>query len=166
MLVGLYSPRGVVSEQRSDASGRATFPDVPFGNYGVFAIPPDSFGVRNAPWSVADGLVIDQGYRARPTLQLRRCKGGITVTVRDDANAPLEGFAVRRFTSTRIWPAVLSGADGLARLTPVICGEYGVYLEGKTGYRIPWVRDTAFVDGIVVTQGVTRTATLRAIRQP
>ena len=88
------------------------------------------------------------------------------MTVRDGAGAPLEGFAVRRFTSARVWPAVVTTADGIARLTPVICGEYGVYLEAKAGYRIPWARDTAYVDGLVVTQGVTRTATLRALRLP
>lgn len=166
MPVGLYAPSGVVGERVSDANGRALFPVVPYGNYGVFAVPPDSFGVRGAPWVVADGLLIDRGFVARPTLRLRRCTGGIVVTVRDGAGAPLPGFGVRRYAGARVWPAVLTGADGTVTIPRVICGEYGVYLEGQPGFTIPWARDTAFVDGIVVTQGVTRTATLRALRLP
>ncbi|MDQ8145877.1 MAG: carboxypeptidase-like regulatory domain-containing protein [Gemmatimonadota bacterium] len=164
--VGLYAPQQIVAETLTDATGIARFETVPYGNYGVFAIQPDSFGVPSAPWVVRDGLIIDRGFVATPTLRLRRCQGRIAVTVRDEAGAPLAGFTVRRFTATRIWPGALSGPDGSALLEGVICGEYGVYLESRPGYSVPWVRDTAYVDGLRVTDGATRAATLRAIRLP
>lgn len=164
--VGLYAPRGIITEGRTDATGIARFETVPYGNYGVFAIQPDSFGVPSAPWVVRDGLIIDRGFVATPTLHLRRCQGRIAVTVRDETGAPLAGFTVRRFTAARSWPGVLSGPDGSALLEGVICGEYGVYLESRPGYTVPWARDTAYVDGLRVTDGATRAATLRAIRLP
>ena len=164
--VGLYAPRGIVADARTDASGVARFEAVPYGNYGVFAIQPDSFGVPNAPWVVQDGLLIDRGFVATPTLRLRRCQGRLAVTVRDESGGPLAGFTVRRFTTARVWPGVVSGADGVALLDGVICGEYGVYLESRPGYTVPWARDTAYVDGLRVTDGATRAATLRALRLP
>jgi hypothetical protein len=164
--VGLYTAREIVTERRTDATGTARFDAVPYGNYGTFAVQPDSFGFPNAPWVTQDGLLIDRGFVATPTLRLRRCLGRIVVAVRDEHDAPLAGFTVRRFTATQTWPGVTSAADGTALLEGVICGEYGVYLEERAGFRIPWARDTAYVDGLRVGDGVTRAATLRAIRIP
>lgn len=166
MPVGLFSPRGIIAERRTDATGHATFADVPYGNYGVFTVPPDSFGVPNAAWIVRDGLLVDRGYAATATLRMPRCTGRLVVTVRDQLNQPLPGFAVRRFTATRVWPAVATGADGIATISQVICGEYGVYVEAQAGFTVPWARDTAYVDGLAVTSGATRTAALRALRLP
>lgn len=166
MPVGLFAPRGILAEQRTDATGHVAFPDVPYGNYGVFTVQPDSFGVPNRPWIVQDGLIIDRGYTATAALRMERCKGRIVVTVRDGAGTPLSGFSVRRFSTGRVWPAVATSTDGVATLSPVICGEYGVYVEARPGYTVPWVRDTAYVDGLVIAQGTSRAVTLRALRTP
>lgn len=70
--VGLFSAQSVLTEARTDASGVARFESVPFGNYGVYAVVPESLGIPNAPWVVQDGLLIDYGFVATPTLRLPR----------------------------------------------------------------------------------------------
>lgn len=164
--VVLYRGSGVVAEAISDSTGRVAFTDVPMGIYGVATTAPPEFGAPARAYVYRDNLVMDGGHWEVVRLELPRCSGSLTPRVVDATNAPVPGASVTLYRGPQFFRTTTTDARGEVVWTRVDCGEYGVFVVPPTGYRSPYARDTAFVDGIRVTDLSSRTVTLRAFRLP
>ena len=163
--VTLYSPRGVLGFDTTDASGRAEFPSVAFGNYGVRSTAPDTFRAPGAALAVVrDGLVIDQGRRETVVLSMPRCRGSVDVRVVDEVGGPVADTPVILYRGPRVFRQGTTDATGWLTWTRVTCGEYGAALTPPPTYFSPWARDTAFVDGLTLADGQSIRVTLRALQ--
>jgi hypothetical protein len=164
--VVLYRSSGVVAQSVSDSTGRAAFSDVPMGIYGVATTAPPEFDAPARSYVYRDNLVMDGGHWEVVHLELPRCSGTLTPRVIDATNAPVPGASVTLYRGPQFFRTGVTDARGEVRWTRVDCGEYGVFVVPPAGYQSPYARDTAFVDGIRVTDQSTRTVTLRAFRTP
>lgn len=164
--VVLYRGSGIVGEVRSDSTGRAAFADVPMGVYGVATTAPSEFGVPSRAFVYRDNLVMDGGHWEVVRLELPRCSGTLSPRVVDAANAPVPGARVTLYRGPQFFRTAVTDARGEVVWTRIDCGEYGVFVVPPSGYQSPFARDTAFVDGILVTDLYERIVTLRAFRVP
>lgn len=165
--VTLYTARGIIARDTSDATGRAVFPDVPMGVYGTWAFAPESFAVApGRSFVYRDNLVIDRDHREVVTLLLPRCRASLIARVIDASEAPVPGAGVTLYRGDQTFRAATTDAAGEVRWTRIACGEYGVYVVPPSGYRAPWARDSAYVDRLSLTDLATATVTLRALRAP
>ncbi len=164
--VVLYRGSGVVGEAVSDSTGRVLFTDVPMGIYGVATTAPPEFGAPGRAYVYRDNLVMDGGHWEVVRLELPRCSGSLTPRVLDAANAPVPGASVTLYRGPQFFRTAVTDARGEVVWTRIDCGEYGVFVVPPAGYQSPYARDTAFVDGIRVTDLSTRPVILRAFKTP
>ncbi|MDQ8150909.1 MAG: hypothetical protein P3A30_04880 [Gemmatimonadota bacterium] len=164
--VALYRASGIVAESVSDSTGRVAFTDVPMGIYGVASTAPPEFGAPSRAYVFRDNLVMDGGHWEVVRLELPRCSGSLTPRVVDASNAPVPGASVTLYRGPQFFRTSMTDARGEVAWTRVDCGEYGVFVVPPAGYQSPYARDTAFVDGIRVTDLSSRTVTLRAFKIP
>lgn len=162
--IEFYRPSGIFAARLSGADGVARLDSVQTGVYGAIIAPPDSLGVRGAPIQYRDGLVVDRDIVPRAEFTLATCLGTVAVQVRDQSNAPISGIEVLRYSPTASERRATTDGAGTVRFTRTECGEYGVALQPLAGYTVSFVRDSGYVDGLVVTSGGTVSATLRATR--
>jgi hypothetical protein len=162
--VDFYRSTGVVGTAVSNTAGIARLDSVLTGQYGAALQPPDSLGVPGAPFQFRDGLIVDLDSVPRATFTLATCYGSIAVSARDQADAAIAGIDVTRYRSAGTTRQATTDAGGDVTFLDVPCGEHGVKLEPLAGFTITMVRDSGFVDGLVVTKGAALSATLRATR--
>ena len=163
----LYSPRGVLGFDTTDASGRAEFRSVAFGNYGVRATAPDTFQTAGAVLEVVrDGLLIDQGRRETVVLSMPRCRGSIAVRVEDASGIGVAGAIVTRYTGAGVGPQLTTDPSGAATFLKVPCGVHGVFVTPPEGYAGTWARDSQFVDDLTIRVGTIKNVTLRLTKRP
>ncbi|TVR60361.1 MAG: carboxypeptidase regulatory-like domain-containing protein [Gemmatimonadales bacterium] len=144
----LFAPDGVVAAFESDATGERRFSDLPFGEYGVRALPGPGYQVEGAIAEV-DGLVVEGDWLERTILVLERCIGSIRVeTVRDDG-ASLADVPVTLYTSDGEVDTARTDGAGVAAFPGLFCGDYGVRTAGRAGYALV-TPATGFVDGLLV----------------
>lgn len=163
--VDFYRSSGIVGGRLTGADGIARMDSVPIGVYGAIIAPPDWLGVPGAPIQFRDGLIVDRDIVPTVQFVLATCFGGITAQVRDQDDAPVTGIEVLRYSAVgNIERRALTDAAGTVAFPQVPCGEHGVALQPMAGYTVSFVRDSGFVDGLVITRGAALGATLRAIR--
>ncbi len=164
LTVTFYRASGVIGEALTNAQGIARLDSAPMGQYGVALQPPDSLGAPGAPFLFRDGLVVDRDVVPRGEFTLATCRGSIAVTVRDQFDAAIAGIGVYRYSGAFPNRRQTTNASGGASFSLVPCGEYGVALESLSGFTVSFVRDSGYVDGLVVTRNASLNATLRATR--
>jgi hypothetical protein len=76
------------------------------------------------------------------------------------------GASVTLYRGPQFFRTAVTDARGEVVWTRIDCGEYGVFVVPPAGYQSPYARDTAFVDGIRVTDLSTRPVILRAFKTP
>lgn len=161
-----YTPTGFIGTKRSNAEGVARFDSIPFGQFGAYAIVPESIGGPGVAPINRQGMFFDAGHFERRTYTIARCRGTITVRVRDQANVAVADYPVALFTATAFQRRVQTNASGNAVFSQVGCGEYFVSAEAKTGFSVTNTRGQGFQDGLRITIGVALTPTLRVTRLP
>lgn len=160
----LYSSKGSVAEGLTDAGGIYTFPPVPLGNYGVFALRPAAYtDSAENPLPSRDGLIVDQGSNSTATFNFARCIGTLDVRVRDNTNAPVPGTLLTYYGNFGVQDSIL-GADATRHITDVPCGIYGVRIRPPVGWTVNEGRGTTFQDGISIHRGTAADVTLRVVR--
>jgi len=164
-LVTLYRGPTILFTARSDALGIARFAPVPFGQYGVFLTPPDSFGVKGAPTIFRDGVPVDAEVVARPQIIATRCLGTIRPRVLDQDGLPVSGMPVTLYNGGESRPAITTDAAGRVTFANTYCDNWGVFTSGIAGYNVIFARGLGFQDGLALTHRATLEPTLRATRQ-
>jgi len=163
-LVTLYRGPMILRSVRSDTLGIARFTAVPFGQYGVFLAPPDSFGVKNAPTIFRDGVPVDAEVIARPQIVATRCFGTIRPRVLDQDGLPVPGMPVTLYRGGESRPAVTTDLAGRVTFANIPCDNWGVFASGIPGYTVIFARGLGFQDGLSLTHRATLEPTLRATR--
>lgn len=164
LSVTFYRASGVVGTAITNADGFAELDSVPMGQYGAALQPPDSLGVPGAAFAFRDGLVVDRDLTPLAVFTLATCRGSITVNVRDQFDAAISGIEVTRYSGSGPNRSATTNAAGTASFALVPCGEHGVFLQSLDGFTVNFVRDSGYVDGLVMTHGASLTTTLRATR--
>lgn len=164
ITVTFYSSVAVLREVRTDVNGLARMDTVPFGQYGAYVVPPDSLGVPGSALLFADGLIVDRDVSPRAEFSIASCLGSIAVAARDQFDAPIPGISVALFDGSGVRRRRTADAAGQVAFTQVPCGERGVWLEALAGYTVPFVRDSGYVDGLVISNGANLAVTLRATK--
>lgn len=161
-----YTPSGFIGSQRSDATGKVRFTNVPFGQFGAYAVVPESIGGPGIAPINRQGMFFDAGHLERRTFTITRCLGSITARVLDQANALVADYPVNLFTATGYVSVVRSNATGNALFGALGCGEYGVSAQPQSGFTVNNVRGQGFQDGLRVNLGSALTPTIRVVRTP
>lgn len=164
LSVTFYRATGVIGDAITDANGIARLDSAPMGQYGAALQPPDSLGIPGAAFVFRDGLIVDRDLVPRAAFTLATCRGTLSVTARDQFNATIAGIGVFRYSGAYPNRSQTTNASGVATFSLVPCGEYGVALESLAGFSSSFVRDSGFVDGLVMTRNAALNATLRATR--
>lgn len=162
--VTLYAGAGTIGTKRSDAAGMVEFGPVPFGQYGLYLIPPDSIGAVGAPAVFVVPIPVDGEVIATPTVTVQRCIGTVRPRVIDQDSLPVGAINVTLYTATGAVSTLTT--DGLGRVTfaNLPCRNYGVGLNPAFGYTFTNQRGFGFQDGLGLSHQATLEPTLRATR--
>lgn len=162
----LYTGQRPMGYESTDASGRAVFEYVPAGpGYGVFAQAPDGYAfpewLLGGPSTevVQFALHPDSVPVVRFTF-LKIGPGAVRVQVTDDSGAPLEGMRVQLIVAPgrHVSESVTSSA-GSVTFADLPYGNYAAVLERTSEFLTPGEEPWLFLEGLVVEEGVTATAT-------
>lgn len=156
----LYTPNGAFARATTDANGRAEFPGVPLGNYGMVAVRPAIYlDSAEAPLPHVDGFIVDAGSRDSATFQFARCAGSIDVSVRDSTGAGVPGAALFLYTATVLDTSTL-GTTPSHVFGPLQCGQYGVRVSVPVGWTAREAPGVAYRDGLYVHRNAALATTL------
>lgn len=144
----LFSSSGVVAEFESDSTGVRRFADLPFGDYGVRALPGLGYQVEGFT-SEVDGLLVEGDWVERTTLLLDRCIGSIRIEALRESGDPVSGLAVTLYTPEGEVATVVTDGAGHADFPDLFCGDYGVRTPGRSGKTLV-APAAGFLDGLVV----------------
>lgn len=147
--VEIYSYRGTFAKAKTDAAGRFVFQEVPFGSYGVRAIPPKGF-VPSVGESYLDGLIVDEGSRDTVSFALERCLGTVRVRVVDDRGRPAHDVGLSLYEYRGEIARGETGADGAHQFREVPCGNYGVAIIPTPGFVPTPGRGGSYVDDLEI----------------
>jgi hypothetical protein len=169
--VTLYSPQAVEGKAVTDAGGRATFANVPFGVHGVLVERPflyrDYITLGDSLYSHRDDIIVDDGAADTATFQLKRCAGTMRAVLVDDAGLPVPNTTVLFYTPTLQLNVAASGPSGIVLFSPAPCAtQLGMFITPGAGYTVAEGRGSRFIDGLTVTNGATAQATFRVHKQP
>lgn len=162
--VELYSPQGTIAKTATDATGRASFANVPYGNYGIVVTRPyqyqgfyyRDFNVQfDSAYAYRDGFVIDEGARDSVAVALPTCTGAIHVTVVDQTGAPVPLSTAAFFTFNSTLGALQTGSNGQLTFVAPCAASMGVNINPAAGYTVGHGRGLDVFDGITVTNGQT-----------
>src|SRR4029077_18584991 len=102
----LYSPTKVLDTVVTDASGLATFLEVPFGAYGVAITRPLLYrsyrSVDDSLYAFRDGIFVEADSKDSVRFALQRCSGQVRFHVNDQQGAPMVGVRAVLYTSTEV----------------------------------------------------------------
>lgn len=152
-LVVLYSPERELASSTSRESGRVVFRDVPFGQFGVAAVPPRGYVPAPGQRPFVDGIKVGEAQTDSIEIRLAKqaCCGVVRVRVVTTDSTPVAGARLILYTPRYPFANELTGADGRYVFTNVPAEEYGVRVELPTGYAVPpGGRD--YLDAIRVTE--------------
>lgn len=151
----LYVGPRVLGYETTDDSGRAVFPRVPQGGYGVLMdLPPqyaqlsEFFG--GPPTNIRDGITVRPGSDTTVHFTfLRRGAGFIEATVVDQDDLPIPGITVVAYRISVVTDSARSDDAGIARVRAFLGADNGVFVAPPDSLGVPgapWV----FRDGIAV----------------
>jgi len=162
----LFAPSGPLARDTTDATGRAQFTEVPFGNVGVFAERPARFrDVGEPPLVAVDGLLVDEGSIELAAFRLERCEGRIRITVQDQQGDPVTAGRLVLYTGQGAVSDDSLPASGIRDYGPLLCNDYGVRFVPVVGWRADEVPGSAFRDGLRISRRDSlRVTTLRVTR--
>lgn len=168
--LSLYTGQRPMGYATTGSDGRYVFRDVPQGNYGVFATPPDGYDVLEhliqAPSSIVhDGLVVanDTLSPVRFTF-LKRGPGTVSVHVADVAGGDLSGVSLTLYDPQAVDGKAVTDASGRATFTNVTFGLHGVLVERPLLYRdylAPGDSLYSHKDNLIIDDGAADTATFQ-----
>ena len=157
----LYTPRGEFRRARTDATGRVSFTEVPFGMYGVTVERPAAYrdsGEVAFPW--VDGLVMEEGSTERAQFTFERCLGTVSAQVVDQQGRGVPGATLLLYDAQAVRSRDVVPSSGQRLYTNLPCTEYGVRVLPPRGYSVREARGNAFADGLLVRRNVLRYAVL------
>jgi hypothetical protein len=170
VLIELYAPTASVAKITSDANGRVTFNNVPFGVYGVVATRPVLFRDFQAPndslFAFHDNIVVEDGSRDSVNYSFAKCAGDVRAIVLDNSGAPVAGTATAFFTSTQTLGGAVTGADGRVAFAGPCATQLGLLINPPVGFTVAEGRGSNFMDGIVLSNGQSRDLTFHVVRSP
>ena len=163
--VTLYAPSGAIARGITDGAGRFAFDDVPYGNYGVFAVRPQLYldsGETSLPSRA--GLIVDEGSREAASFVFARCTGSISALVRDNTGRPVPGAILTFYTGANKIEDAVVGADGRRNFSSLLCTDYGLRVQLPVGWTATEARGATFLDGLRVRRDSALSATLTVVR--
>jgi hypothetical protein len=144
----LYSGT-VRMEATADVNGVHRFEPVPFGNFGVRAVPPAGYSARERRGEAfMDGIEVDEGSVERAVLQLLR-NGRIRVQIVDAAGAGVPATEVLLYSGAGHVDRRRTDPRGEVEFGPLPADAYGIRLtQIPAGFAMREARGSSFVDGI------------------
>jgi len=161
----LYTPRGEFRRARTDATGRVSFTEVPFGMYGVSVERPAAYrdsGEVAFPW--VDGLLMEEGSAERAQFTFERCLGSVSAQVVDQLGRAVPGATLLLYDAQAERAREVLPSSGQRLYTNLPCVEYGVRVIPPRGYTVREARGNAFADGVLVRRNAVKFAVLVAER--
>jgi len=165
--VALYTGAGGAQrEATTDAAGRVTFADVPFGDWGVQAVRPSRYlDSAEAPVVVRDGIIVDEGNAQAAAFTFAPCAGTLTARVLDDGNNPVPGAMLALYHFGEEVDSASTGGSGTHTFSALQCQDYGVRIAAvPSGWALVPGRGSEYMDGLFVHRAGALTATLRLQR--
>ena len=167
-IVTLYDPKSEHGSTSTDAAGRASFNNVPFGVYGMILERPllyrDFRAVGDSLTSTRDNLIVEDGSRDSVSFVLRKCAGTLRVLAQDDAGLPVTGAPVVFYTAAQQVAVRFTGTDGRVSNDMPCVVQTGAFIGAPTGYSVASGRGSSFFDGLTFTNGQTLDVTFRLRR--
>lgn len=166
----LYTGQRPVAYHATGSDGLATFHQVPFASaYGVLAQAPDgyAFPERLFGGPPSDAKLFSLGADSSVVLHFTFLKigpGTVEAVVRDQAGNPVAGADVELYAPSGVISRSRTGATGAATFSSVPFGTYGVFVFRPPAYRDIGESDRISVDGLVIEEGTTATATAELVR--
>jgi hypothetical protein len=108
-------------------------------------------------------LIVDRDVVQRPRFEVARCRGAISVEVRDLDSLLVVGQPVLLYTGAGGKRTVNTDANGEVEFAALACGHYGVMAVINDAF--DWVGGNGYVDGLDVTQGGSIAAMIRVRRR-
>lgn len=161
--VSLYSGQaGTVRKATTGATGAFAFTGVPFGNWGVSALRPEQFrDSAEAAILYHDNLLVDDGSTVTASFALAPCAGALAVQVKDDRGSAVPGAGIALYHFGRDTDSATTDSAGGHVFAGVACQDHGVRIRSvPIGWTVIPGRGSAYMDGMFVRRGATRTATL------
>ncbi len=167
--VTAYNPTTVDGKAATDAAGRATFANVPFGVHGLIVERPAPYRDFRAPndslYTFRDDLIVDGGSSDTITFRLAKCAGTVRAIAVDGNGAPVRDVTATFYTSTQQLAILSTGTDGTVSFSQAPCVEQiGVRITPPSGYAAPSGRGFRFIDGLTVTNGARVDATFHLVK--
>ena len=164
-----YASTSVDGKATTDATGLATFTNVPFGVHGLTVERPllyrDFLKPGDSVSTYRDNLIVDAGSSDTTTFRLAKCAGTVRATAVDGAGAPVRGVNAAFYTSTQQLAVAATGTDGTVSYSQIPCVvQIGVMITPPTGYTAPSGRGFRFIDGITVTNGARIDVTFHLVK--
>lgn len=163
----LYSPTKVLDTVLTDASGLATFLEVPFGAYGVAITRPLLYrsyrSFDDSLYAFRDGLLVEADSKDSVRFSLQRCSGQVRFHVNDQQGNPMVGVRAVLYTSTEVVANAVTAANGIGVFAAPCLTPLGTIIIPPAGYTIPDGRGSQFFDGFSLASGgaIDFTFTLR-----
>ena len=154
-----YSADGsMVLPGLTQQNGAWVFRSVPFGHWGIQAVPPKGYALVEEDVLYSDGLVISGGVEseARIVMDLASrelCSGSIEVTVREPEGTPARRYPVRLYGEIETLEIDYTDSQGTLAFTGLLCGRYSVGLVPLRGWILTEGEGTSYVDGIEIAPG-------------
>lgn len=144
----VFSPDRLVAAFNSGPAGERTFSDLPFGVYGVRALPGRGYQVPGGI-KLVEGFIIEDGWTETAHVVLERCLGTIRAVSTEPDGQPLAGIDVTLFESAGDLAAGETDEGGEYDFSDLYCGNYGVRAGILPEYRLI-SPPTRYVDGLVL----------------
>jgi hypothetical protein len=152
----LYTYNRHLAYGTTGPDGRFTFDLVPFGDYGVGAVPPDGYEVLAGKTDVI-GIEINKGTRETvPFTLLKHGDGTIHVRAEEPSGKPVSGVRLTLYSHLGPIAEGVADSEGRYSFRSVPFGQYGVQADPLPGYTLV----TRYVDGIDIEDGSEETVTL------
>ena len=153
----LYSPTKVLDTVVTDASGLATFLEVPFGAYGVAITRPLLYrsyrSLDDSLYAFRDGLFIEADSKDSVRFALPRCSGQVRFRAIDQLGTPVVGAKAVLYTSTEVVANAVTAANGSGVILAPCLTPLGTIIIPPAGYTVPDGRGSQFFDGFSIASG-------------
>jgi len=154
---GTVLARVVLDTVVTDASGLATFLEVPFGAYGVAITRPLLYrsyrSLDDSLYAFRDGLFIEADSKDSVRFALPRCSGQVRFRAIDQLGTPVVGAKAVLYTSTEVVANAVTAANGSGVILAPCLTPLGTIIIPPAGYTVPDGRGSQFFDGFSIASG-------------